>query len=106
MEAGQVILTIIVFLIFIELLVVILQLHSLNQKNAAAGSGVTAAAKDRPWEMAVAKRESIPETRPSGRLRQEQEQSGRAAGLRICPRCYNAIDSECTECPACKNAMR
>lgn len=42
----------------------------------------------------------------SGRLRQKNESAPRTPGLRICPRCYSAINNEADECPACKNPLR
>ena len=109
MEAEQVILTTIVFLIFIELLIVIWQLHDLNHKNSSANVSAPAANPARPWEASAVRRESAPEVRPSGRMPQMPqmpEQPRRASGIRICPRCYTAIDSNSLECPACKNALR
>ena len=42
----------------------------------------------------------------SGRLKPRTEATPRIQGLRICPRCYTAVNNECDECPACKNPLR
>lgn len=61
----------------------------------------------RPVEI-VRESAAVPKERrsDSGRLRQKNEAAPKIPGLRICPRCYSAVNNELSECPACKNPLR
>ena len=82
----------------IELLVLIFQMGRLLKKEPAAG------VVEERKEVTAARVRSTQSA--SGSLKRKSEAEPKVDGLRICPRCYSAISTLSTECPACKNPLR
>lgn len=101
MEIGTllVILNVSACLIFAELLVLIFQVNKILRKKAVE------IVREPAREIAAVQREKTTGS-VSGRLQQKEEQPKKIAGIRICPKCYSAIDVDSKECPACKNSLR
>lgn len=90
--------TVILFAICIELLVAISYLKKLVAQQKREKT--TTVPVSQPVERSTSRSESA-NLRSRGK-------TGRTAveGIRICPRCYSAVDAKSQECPACKGALR